>query len=131
MRMIMKVLQEVREFLVVIVIAIAGFGFAINVALGADYREAGTFNSPLKAMYWITKTGVYQFDADAHEADVSGHPDGVLLFEIMMFAIALLLLNLLIAIMNSARAPLAPSPMEGAAHAARRRRRAEVEHHPT
>lgn len=182
-RMIMKVLQEVREFLVVIVIAIAGFGFAINVALGADYREAGTFNSPLKAMYWITKTGVYQFDADAHEADVSGHPDGVLLFEIMMFAIALLLLNLLIAIMNSAfeevkakaklevlhqkaniisnmekmwlpslinwgyldtpalkrlypkwlhvLVPLATYQKEVAAHAARRRRRAEVEHHPT
>lgn len=53
-------------------------------------------------MYWITKTGVYQFDADQHEADVTRYPDGVLLFEVMMFAIALLLLNLLIAIMNSA-----------------------------
>ena len=51
-------------------------------------------------MYWITKTGVYQFDTDQHEADVTRYPDGVLLFEVMMFAIALLLLNLLIAIIS-------------------------------
>jgi hypothetical protein len=101
-RMIMKVLQEVREFIVVIMISIAGFGMAINVALGDDYDQHELFDTPLKAMYWITKTGLYQHDSSEHEANSSDYPDGILLFEIMMFFIALILLNLLIAIMNSA-----------------------------
>lgn len=101
-RMIMKVLQEVREFIVVIMISIAGFGMAINVALGDDYDKHESFDTPLKAMYWITKTGLYQHDSSEQEANSSDYPDGILLFEIMMFFIALLLLNLLIAIMNSA-----------------------------
>ena len=76
-------------------ISIAGFGMAISVALGTTYDDSNTFSTPLKAMYWITKTGVYQFDADHHEKNVRGYPDGILLFEIMMFAIALILLCLL------------------------------------
>mmetsp|Transcript_12739 Transcript_12739/g.37927 ORF Transcript_12739/g.37927 Transcript_12739/m.37927 type:complete len:2278 (-) Transcript_12739:673-7506(-) len=83
-RMIMKVLQEVREFIVVIMISIAGFGMAINVALGKDYDNRKSFDTPLKAMYWITKTGLYQFDVEDHEVNSSEYPDGILLFEIMM-----------------------------------------------
>ena len=36
-------------------------------------------------MYWISKTGVYQFDTGDHEGDVSDYPDAIMLFEVMMF----------------------------------------------
>ena len=105
-RMIMKVCLEVRNFVIVIIVAIIGFAMAFTVALGPATGDEGfaknTFRSPISTMYWISKTGLYTFDTAEHDKNVSNYPDAILLFEIMMFAIALILLNLLIAIMNSA-----------------------------
>jgi hypothetical protein len=98
----MKIIMDVRHFLMIMVILCVGFAVAFSVAVPEV--------NPILWLVWMVNTGVYGYSELMSEEN--NHPTvptqewkhfgTLMLFEVLMLMVALILLNLLIAIMNSA-----------------------------
>lgn len=98
-RMIVKIFVDVRFFFMIMLFILSGFSVAFSVALPAD-------DNPLLWMFWLINSGLYGF-ADVISTELVPYKrmeemGSVLLFEMLMVIVMLIMLNLLIAIMNSA-----------------------------
>ena len=96
-RMIEKIIVKIQKFLLVMFLLIAGFALFF-IALGAP---------PVQSLLWVLNTGVFGQDpypgggAKFDPLSRVSLTHTVLLFELLMMLVALVLLNLLIAIMSS------------------------------
>ena len=103
--MILKIMVDVRHFLFIMIILCLGFAMAFAVAIPAY--------NPLAWLFWMINTGVYGYSEIQSKSgselarphlpiEDAEHVGIAFLFEALMLIVALILLNLLIAIMNSA-----------------------------
>ncbi|KAH8047025.1 hypothetical protein JL722_13363 [Aureococcus anophagefferens] len=88
-RMIVKIGYEIRHFMIVVSILLLGFWVSFSLL----YNQPPTFDQAID----LIDSGLYQTNTVRRT-----NREIVVIFECFMFAVALLLLNLLIAIMNSA-----------------------------
>jgi len=102
--MIIKIMIDVRHFLFIMLLLCLGFAMAFAVAI--------PHYNPIAWLVWMVNTGVYGYSELMSSSDSQARPvldiadweyaGNLLLFEVLMVIVALILLNLLIAIMNSA-----------------------------
>ena len=92
-RMIIKICRDTANFFVVLLFMLVGFAMAFSVAM----PEVGS----MKWLFLMITSGVYGFSDIVEEIPMASLSQ-VLLFQMLMFWAMLIMLNLLIAIMNSA-----------------------------
>ena len=92
-RMIAKIVADTRQFFMVMAIIVFGFSMSF-IALG---------DGVVRSFFWVFNTGLFQLGAPEDVDPTNEQPikHWMLLFEFLMVTVSLILLNLLIAIMNS------------------------------
>jgi hypothetical protein len=101
-RMIVRILDKIGHFLCVMALLIVGFGISFSVALGDLQPD---FRTPWDAVLWLVNAGMYGY-GESESTFYTGYAlvdfVTIVLFQLLMLMVALIMLNLLIAIMNSA-----------------------------